>query len=1481
MVPRAGGETDKFGLRYEGAWTVRHALYVLLGMGTSITLEPGPSLGDGIEFVYRLDGATQVHQVKRQNRNANSWNVASLRDKEIWSNLRSHVDSGRAFHFISTVPARAIDELTDRARRSDDFATFEAEWLTDGLRGPFSALAGTDIYGSAATAWRMLRGLWIEWHNERDVVDINAVLAEQILAGAPGRLAATGLGDLLLNNLGTTLDAQTITARLGQYGLRLVSRSDNTEVTSAVGLTTHQWARTVERGLLKPVIPRDEADRLVAQVMDDARQLIVLTGGAGSGKSSVVHQAFEAFTRQGTPVLAFRLDRIDPFKSTTELGQCIGLPISPVGALGTVAAGRPCVLIVDQLDAVSMASGRIPENFDAVAELVDEATVHPAMRVVLVCREFDAEADPRIRSLTASDRSSHLPVSALSDAQIDTALTGMGLDISRITPSQRALLRRPLHLVLLTHVANQQGALATFTSTRQLFDGFWETKRQLCTHRKQSVRFHEAIATVVAAMSSRQRLSAPESVLDTDDLAMSKDVLLSEQIFVHDGRQLAFFHESFFDYAFARDWLRRDETLAGFLTGGEQELFRRGQVRQVLDHLRDQDPERFAEEIEALLSSPGVRYHIKEVVLAVLRGLENPTSREWAAVAGVLKSRPAFHDQLVDAVTNTAWFRRADDEGAVDAWLTSADTRERDWAIRLMASAADTLQERVGQLLESHTAHPQFGTWLIRILRFARLSGSRLLFELVRDAARTSLLTADDDILWMSALDLAAERPAWAVELIGALVAECRDALRLDDHGRLAVLTLRDHDALEAVTTSARDAPEEFCARMLPVLLNAMSTTALPQMPGGPLYDSHFSFRSFLDQPGDLGEALYRGAATALRIVAIDNPDRVRELVSDLADAPYHSANRLLYQALSAAGPALASWSARILLEGPHRFFVGYVSNVSWAARELILAIGDALPDETFAELEAAIIHLRLPTDGTLSPWHEFTLLTALPEERLSERARRRLGELRRQHGNRQQPEAPRTATVHAVTSPIPLQAAHRMSDDQWLAAMKKHSQDRIDWSTGSGGPRELSHVLRNMTQTNPRRFARLALRIDAAAHPAYGAAILLGLGHAEPHDDPEEVFATVRHFARMARVDHDRWLGWAFRKYLTSVPLDLVEVLLDRALSSGHPAVTDREVQEVTDKDLLTVGINTARGSAAESLADTLVHDPGGSRAALVIPHLNRLAADPSPAVRVCVANVLHAVVHHDRTAAEQAFEVLVRAPDSLLAAGPVFRLFLTLCHGDVRAGGPVIERMLHSPVPEVRRAGGRAAALAAMEWETTDLLAAVLAENDGAQLQGAADVCAQRLLNTGNAALAHHALVQFFHHPEKEVREAAAAVAAALRGHRLGPVHRTLTALIESRAFEAAPTQLLITLREAPDRVDDLILGCVRRFLKVFGAASSDLRTREAAGARHVGRLLVRSHAQATSPAHRSEILDLLDQLLLLGTYGVSEAVASADRD
>lgn len=330
MSPRPGGETDKFGNRYEGAWTIRHALYVLLGQGDSLTLEPSGVLGEGTEFAYCHDGRTEVHQVKRQNRNANGWNVASLEAKGIWRHLRTHAEANHEFHFVSTVPARPLQELGDRARRSDDFPSFTRDWLTDELRAPFDELAAPRIYSAPETAWRMLRALWVEWPDERDVVAVNAALAEMALPGAPGRLAALALGDLLLNSLGTRLDAAALTARLPQYELwRDIKPEGDAMAPSAGGAGQTTPDRVACRtapalsGLPAPsgtFTGRDTAVTVLLSALDpgaigEGPSVHVVAGLPGVGKSELVRQvAHRAQDRDGwfAGVLAVELYGYDP-----------------------------------------------------------------------------------------------------------------------------------------------------------------------------------------------------------------------------------------------------------------------------------------------------------------------------------------------------------------------------------------------------------------------------------------------------------------------------------------------------------------------------------------------------------------------------------------------------------------------------------------------------------------------------------------------------------------------------------------------------------------------------------------------------------------------------------------------------------------------------------------------------------------------------------------------------------------------------------------------------------------------------------------------------------------------------------------------------------------------------------------------------------------------------------------------------------------
>lgn len=1485
MAPRAGGETDKYGNKYELAWAIRHALYCIRDDRRTLTLEDAdPELAQGSEFTYATHVVTEVHQLKRQNGNSNSWTVKALSDLKIFEAAARHVAAGRHFHFVSLVPCRPLQELADRARRSTDLTAFTQSWLTDELRTVFDQLSAAPILATAQNAWDTLRGMWFSIQDEDDVVQVNDMLAELTLTGATGRLMSLAIGELLLGNLGAPMKRLDLLAKLTEVGIAPLPTGSSDTAHMQLVLTSNSWRESVQRALLEPVIERAE----IGSVLEGFRfnRVGLVVGTAGGGKSSVLEQVVTSLQSSGAEVLALRLDRLDPFASTINLGEQLGFTTSPAATLGVAADGRDAYLVIDQVDAVSLASGRMPESFDVVMDLIDEAMSVGNVRILLACREFDVDNDHRIRALASRGDVFNVEVGALDDATISSAVEAMGLAPARITPSQRKLLATPLHLVLLNTIADQDDALA-FQSRGSLFEAFWDRKRQSARARREGVRFNDVISLVANAASDRQVLSVPIELLDQGDLIEDANVLVSENVLVRDGDRIAFFHETFFDYAFARHWITRSESIVDFLLRDEQELFRRAQVRQILQHLHQREPDRFLAELESLLEHADIRFHIKATALAVFGNLQAPGTAEVELALRLAVAVPTLAPHLWHQLRQPQWFRAFDKDGHIASWLSSEDVDAKTLALDLMVSGSRQHGDDVAVLLAAQADKPEYLEWIRRIVRFAHVHEQRELFDLMLDATRQGAFDDSGHELWHSARDLAQRQPMWAIELLQVRLVDRDDSLTLDQGGKVAALGVRDYSAAELVRDAAALEPEAFLATVVPYLLKVMKATEYRPTDAGPLLDQHFHVRIAEHDVGDrdLDNALFDSTARAIERLATSDPEGVRATLQVLADDPHEAAQFLLFRGLIVAGPALADWAAALLLEGGERLECGYISDGDWVSREVVKSISPHTSDKLHKRLEALFRDLRNPYEQPArSGWTAFTFLSALAEARLTATGKGRLEELRRKF-SAQEPVAPRGMVVGTVVSPIGDEAATKMTDSQWLRAMAKYNADDHDWDTLRGGARELSQQLQRRVAEDPLRFARLALRMTPEMHAAYATGVLMGFADGTVAvNDPEPIFEAIRHLAAFGKSGIDNWLGHSLRRFFKSAPLDIVAIVLDRALNSPDPAdnapvVTRSGGDPRRADDLRMNGINVARGSLAESLGDLLVNDVDGERTKLVRPYLDQLASDPVLSVRSCVAHTIAASLRHARPAAYGAFERLIDTDDLILATQLVQQLMLYIGNVDPQVIDPVIQRMLASTDVETREAGGLIAAFAALEWQRAPLMEQAMALDEHVR-RGIAHLCASRLDRTSNAELAASTLVPLFNDPDDGVREAAADVAGSLRGQPLRPYASTLEALIASPGYVHASPQVFFTLQEAPDKVDDLALLTSQKFVEVSGSEAGDMRTSAAGDAHYVSELVVRGLAQSSDRTHRSALLDVLDLLLWHGVYGIGEAIAEFER-
>ena len=1468
MSPRPGGETDKVGNRFELSWTVQHALYVLIGTTDWIVLEEDGELGAGVEFRICRDGGEEAHQVKRQHGTAESWTAKTLTNVGVLAAACSHTSQQREFRFISTIPARKVQELADKARTFANWQEY-VRAIPKGLKATWDDVVAAS--GSQRNAWAMLRRSHFEAHSEEHLEELTEALAATALQGATPRQAVASLRQLLWNSLNHQLTATELDDRLGRYGVTRSSHLRGQAVLQRVETGLASWMDGVTAELLTPAIPRLEAQQ-VLELLEGGSRVAFIIGDAGAGKSAVVHQVAAGAVANDWAVSALRLDHLSEFATTKGLGEQLGLDMSPVSALAIAAAGKPSLLVVDQVDAVSTLSGRMPNSLSAVESLIREASAFPQLRIVLACRRFDADNDDRIRSLVHSQDSDPVLVEALDDAQIDHVVGGMGLDPALLEPKRRDLLRSPLNLVLLKESV-ENGAAPAFSNRTDLLQAYWKRKLQACkVRRSPPPRFPEAVAAVVQAMCDRRTLALDQTAVaavGAQGFADDLDVLISEHVLVARSGELMFFHEAFFDYAFVITWLSRREPLIDYLADTGQQLFHRGQVRQVLTFLHEAEPERFAREATDLLLDGRVRFHIKAVAIAVLRALEHPSLEDWDVITQVVEAVPDLAERLWVATATAAWFDLLDGEGLIEELLRGGPP-ERARAKRYLVACASERTDRLAQIIAPYAGKDgDYPGWLGMLARFAGPQRSRGLFDQVLVQVRSDVYPGGAMALWQSAYSLPNVESGWALELLKAFLIERPNAWGLDDSGHLLVLQFTEHAAIEAVETVSEREPQAFAELFVDYLVKALSVTrrdgltpvAATAFPT--LHVMHSGLRHHR-----LEDALWASGLTAMRHLIATAPESTQPLLEKLAASEFATAQMLLFETLAASPEAQAEYAAALLLQGNHRLVGNTETSMVMVlvAASLLRAVSAYLDPSRHDQLTEAVMSLRPPRESTgRSGWHEYQLLAALQEDRLAQAAKRRLGELCRKFGPPASPDM-YASSFGAIASPIPQAAQNKMSDQQWLQALRRYDHDHTDWQRFTGGAGELSGDLRERTAAEPARFAQLALLMDTTLDARYHSAVLQGLAGAASQIPASLAFDVIRHAARVNDPLVDRYLAEPLKGRDGPVPKDIVTLLMERAKSSKDPAEPtsapiEYEGQSVGE-NLWVTGINTSRGALHLALAVIADRDPDGQVAQRLAAELNVLAADPSLPVRTCTAVLITACLPHAVNECREAFATLTSADDVLLAASQVRRLTARLAHTEPRVAEDTVNRMLTSENEQVRRAGGDLAVYLGMELGLTELLNQTAYSDDAAVRTGVADACAGRLAYNDTPTAEQRILTRLVSDHDETVRAAAVAAVPSLRGRALRPFRQLLKALIASPAFASTATQLTLALLSATDRIDDIAAECIEQFISLRAVQErSDPWDHDA---ERMTELAVRALTQAPSSAARTRILDLIDALM-----------------
>ncbi|MBE9160078.1 ATP-binding protein [Nodosilinea sp. LEGE 06152] len=1515
-MPLPGGATDKFGNRYEGLWTVACMIRVIDEKADSIRLEPPGTEGEGVEFWLSRAGEREYHQVKRQQSASGRWTLADLENKKILSNFWEKLKNPtKACVFVSGHAAFQLDELADRARRSASWQEFHEEFLRAGISKDsaqfknFQDLCTAWSGSSEEEAYEALKRTHVETISEQT---LRTTVESYIAPLVEGETAAAidTLAQYALDEIHRELKTHDIWQHLENRGFRRRQWNKDTHVWAAVDKVNHLYfSRFENEKVAGEIIFRDEVSVVIDKLLSfSSKRGVLLTGEAGVGKSGVIGQVVTTLRARWIPLIAFRVDRLEPTQSPKALGmQLEGLPGSPADVLAAISQRRECVLIIDQLDAVSEASGRNPWFFECVDKIIKQAQVNPNIHLLLACRKFDLENDSRLRRLTGQDSVFEtVTVNCLSHETVRKVCQKLGLDTTRLNQKQLNLLSIPLHLSLLAEVAEDESIdVLDFRTAKDLYDHFWRYKQRVLEQRlARPVQWTKVIDVLCIYMSSQQKqsLSAPQEVID--DYAKDAEAMASEHVLNWQDNRISFFHEGFFDYAFARRFAARAQNLLSFLQSSEQHLFRRAQVRQIILHERDADFDRYLDNLKELLSNPAIRFHLKQTVCAALVLIDNPTEEEWEVLFAILSNplMPLAREAWRLLNSSLAWFNFIDGLGIVEEWLGGENDEVINRTINLLSMMQGTIPDRVATLVKPYIGISEvWNNRLIYLIQRVSLGTARPIFDLLLQLFNSGTFDREEeefifisDGIWSIIYSLPKTRSDWSCEIIESYL---KRLLELSiSQGVSNPFKLKkggsnnNGDSYSTITESANSDPESFVLRILPLMLEILNLNK-EQDEELPWKDSIWTslIGGISSNPNHIEYQLIIALENALAKLVELNSGILPEAIKQLRNSKFELSQYLLIRTYTAGRERFSDETIDYLCEQPSRLKASYSYQQYWAARNLLEAITPHCSYEKLEQLEAMLLDYYSGWErgaGIQYGYHgyaQFILLDGIVASRRSESISRRLAELYRKFNRQPEPRFRGMTPANLVPPAIPKSATEKMTDGQWLKAISKYclsqqhyAEDRSLVSSGA-----ILEFLEEQASKQPERFVKLLLKFPENTNSHYYDAVLRGVSKSEVAVDLRVVLKALQRCHQLPSRPCGDSISWLFQKLANkSWSLSALDIVICYALNDPDPEDEPRLIfitpggSDYTDR-LYTAGINSVRGSAMIAMASLIFADK--DRTAYFLPALQQAVREPSIAVKSCVAEALVAVLNYDRDLAVNLFIKLCEAKDALLGTQPIEDFLYYALPTHLHELTPILEQMLNSNLARVIRAGARQACLSSINHkEPTSLFERCLSSSETYRL-AAAEIFVANLRSNQSREFCEKRIIQLFADSNEKVREEAAKCFFKFEGDELGNYTDLVQAFVDSSAFKANCHDLIYALEKTTAKLPNVTCLVCEKFVDSF---DSDTHTGSAADADIISELLIRVYSQSKEQALQSRCLDVVDRMAQFGAYGLDKALQQFER-
>lgn len=422
-------------------------------------------------------------------------------------------------------------------------------------------------------------------------------------------------------------------------------------------------------------IKRNETGQLLdwiqSPVERDEKQkplnICLLAANAGMGKTVILKDLYDLLAMENVAVLGLKADKL-VVSNLEKLQHKVGLS-QPIFQFidNCKRKYEKVVILIDQIDALSQTMSADRSSMEVFKTLVDGYTHDENVRLIVSVRIFDLNYDP---SLRVYRKIKAIKVELLQEEDVLNQIAKLGVGRHQVNAKLLTLLRTPNHLNIFSRIAKQVGnSLLDILTVQDLYDELWKAKvMSVAVHSPTSPKkLKKLLYRISKDMYRFHSITVSESRYASNLAELS--YLESERLIKREDKQLQFFHQTFYDYIFAKRFVEKNLNLNSYIKEQEQSMRIRSAVKMILQYLRDYDPVLYKSTLEKLFEDTEILYHLKHMIYCWMCYQNTPTDREYAIVMQLAQKEMDYCLLFLDHVLAEIWFNGAIEYGILDKIL--------------------------------------------------------------------------------------------------------------------------------------------------------------------------------------------------------------------------------------------------------------------------------------------------------------------------------------------------------------------------------------------------------------------------------------------------------------------------------------------------------------------------------------------------------------------------------------------------------------------------------------------------------------------------------------------------------------------------------------------------------------------------------------------------------------------------------------------